>query len=54
MATDGLTGFVNDNEIRQTIIEFKEEDIDEISAKLINMANDVSGKDNVSVILIRV
>lgn len=54
MATDGLTGFVSDNKIRCTIIENKDEEIDELSARLINMANDVSGKDNISVILIRV
>lgn len=54
MATDGLTGFVSDDDIRKAIIEYKDENIDFISGKLIDMANDVSGKDNISVILIRV
>lgn len=51
LATDGLTGFVEDNMIKE-IIE-KNDDIENISNELINAANDMAGKDNVSVILIK-
>ncbi|RDY28675.1 Stp1/IreP family PP2C-type Ser/Thr phosphatase [Romboutsia weinsteinii] len=51
LATDGLTGFVEDDEVKKIIS--KDKNIDEISEELINMANEVSGKDNVSVILIK-
>lgn len=51
LATDGLTGFVEDKQIKDIILNG--EDIDTISKNLINIANDISGKDNVSVILIK-
>ncbi|MDR0879926.1 MAG: Stp1/IreP family PP2C-type Ser/Thr phosphatase [Clostridioides sp.] len=51
MATDGLTGFVEYKEIRKTIIDNRD-DLNKTSESLINIANDISGKDNVSVILI--
>lgn len=51
LATDGLTGFVEDKDIKSIIVENK--DIKILSDELINMANDISGRDNVSVILIK-
>ncbi|RDY24876.1 Stp1/IreP family PP2C-type Ser/Thr phosphatase [Romboutsia maritimum] len=51
LATDGLTGFVDDKEIKNVIS--KDEDLENLSEKLIDIANDVSGKDNISVILIK-
>lgn len=51
LSTDGLTGFVEDKQIKDIILNG--EDIDTISKNLINIANDISGKDNVSVILIK-
>ena len=51
LATDGLTGFVDDNEIENAIS--KDEEIEKLSEELIDMANDMSGKDNISVILIK-
>lgn len=51
LATDGLTGFVDDEKIRAII--GKDENIETLSDELINIANDISGKDNVSVILIK-
>lgn len=50
LASDGLTGFVEDETIKETIIE--DEPIIDLTRKLINIANDVAGKDNISVILI--
>lgn len=51
LATDGLTGCVDDCDIKE-IIE-KDNNLDVLSEELINMANEASGKDNVSVILIK-
>lgn len=51
LATDGLTGFVDQRDMRDIIC--KDENIDNITDSLINRANEVSGKDNVSVILIK-
>ncbi|MGL6105343.1 Stp1/IreP family PP2C-type Ser/Thr phosphatase [Romboutsia sp.] len=50
LASDGLTGFVDDFLIKE-IIE-KEDEIEILSEQLINIANDISGRDNISVILI--
>ncbi|WP_042271751.1 Stp1/IreP family PP2C-type Ser/Thr phosphatase [[Clostridium] dakarense] len=50
LATDGLTGFVDDEVIKEIIL--KDEDIMILTEELINTANNISGKDNVSVILI--
>lgn len=50
LATDGLTGFVDDEVIKDIIS--KDEDIMNLTEELINTANNISGKDNVSVILI--
>lgn len=50
LATDGLVGFVDDEIIKDIII--KNEEISVLTKNLIDVANEVSGKDNVSVILI--
>lgn len=50
LATDGLTGFVDKNEINEIIS--KDEEVEVIAENLINKANELSGKDNVSVILV--
>lgn len=50
LASDGLTGFVDDNIIENIIL--KDEDVKDLAQELINVANDISGKDNISVVLI--
>ena len=50
LATDGLVGFVDDKIIKDTIN--KNEEISNLTQELIDVANEISGKDNVSVILI--
>lgn len=50
LASDGLTGFVEEEAIKETII--KDEPIIDLTQKLINIANNAAGKDNISVILI--
>ena len=52
LATDGLTGCVEDDDIKNIIKQDK--DIKEICEDLINQANDNSGKDNISVILSKI
>ena len=52
LATDGLTGCVEDEDIKNIIKQDK--DIKEICEDLINQANDNSGKDNISVILSKI
>ena len=50
MATDGLTGYVLDEKIEEILAS--DDNIDVITNNLIEFANNVSGKDNTSVILI--
>lgn len=50
LASDGLTSFVEDEVIKETIIGC--EPIVDLTKKLINIANDIAGRDNISVILI--
>ena len=52
LATDGLTGCVEDESIKNIIEQDK--DIKEICQDLINEANNNSGKDNISVILSKI
>ena len=52
LATDGLTGCVEDEDIKNIIKQDK--DIKEICEDLINQANDNSGKDNISIILSKI
>lgn len=51
LATDGLTGCVDKQEIKDILLS--DMDIENVSNKLIEIANSNSGKDNVSVILIK-
>lgn len=50
LASDGLTGFVDDDIIKNIIS--KKNDVKDLAQELINVANDISGKDNISVVLI--
>ena len=50
LASDGLTGFVDDNIIENIIL--KDKDAKDLTQELINTANDISGRDNISVVLI--
>ena len=52
LATDGLTGCVDDKRIKDIISQ--DTDMRIISQELINEANDNSGKDNISVILCKI
>jgi serine/threonine protein phosphatase PrpC len=49
MCTDGLTSYVTNDEIFDIVINFKENSID----KLIDMAKERGGKDNISIIVAR-
>jgi len=50
LASDGLTSFVEDKTIKEIIIGC--EPLINLTKKLINIANDIAGRDNISVILI--
>lgn len=50
LASDGLTGFVDKEDIKNIIV--KNESIGILSKELIDKANDISGRDNISVVLI--
>ena len=52
LATDGLTGCVEDKDIKRIIMQDKS--IKDICDDLINEANNNSGKDNISVILTKI
>ena len=51
LASDGLTGCVYEEDIENILQQNKS--ISEINDDLINIANDISGRDNVSVVLIK-
>ena len=51
LASDGLTGCVYEDDIKEVLQQSK--DISDINDNLIKMANDISGRDNVSVVLIK-
>lgn len=51
LASDGLTGCVYEEDIKNILQQNKS--ISEINDDLINIANDISGRDNVSVVLIK-
>lgn len=50
LCSDGLTNMVEDEEIKEIVLEQK--NIVEKAEKLINTANENGGKDNITVILI--
>lgn len=50
LTTDGLTGYIDKDEINEIISS--DDDLDVIANNLIDKANEVAGKDNVTVILI--
>lgn len=51
LTSDGLTSFVDDEDIEAILL--KDEDIHRLSEELIYIANEKSGKDNISVIIIQ-
>jgi protein phosphatase len=53
LCSDGLSHMVNDAEIQSTI-EANRQDLDAATKKLIDMANERGGRDNITTILIRV
>ena len=50
LCSDGLTNMVEDEEIKEIVLEQK--NIVEKAEKLINTANENGGKDNITVVLI--
>jgi len=50
LATDGLTGYVVDDKIKELLSS--DDDLDKVAQHLIDFANETAGKDNVSVIVI--
>ncbi len=52
MCSDGLTDVVSDEDICQTLIDYKN-NLEKTAIQLIQMANDAGGPDNISIILIR-
>ena len=51
LATDGLTGAVDREEIEQTLLNT---DMGDLTQGLVDLANEASGKDNVTVIIVMV
>ncbi len=54
LCSDGLTGFVDESEILDHVESFKGEDLDALPKRLIDLANDRGGDDNVTVLIVRV
>ncbi len=52
LCSDGLTNMLEDEEIEKIILEHKS-DMREVGERLIERANEAGGKDNISVVLIR-
>ncbi|MBM4371081.1 MAG: Stp1/IreP family PP2C-type Ser/Thr phosphatase [Deltaproteobacteria bacterium] len=52
LCSDGLTGEVPDAEIRRVLLE--EQNLTRACARLIGMANDAGGKDNITVVALRI
>ena len=53
LCSDGLTDMVNDNDIQATLTEH-DTDPDQAARELVRTANDNGGKDNISVILVKI
>jgi len=53
LCSDGLTDMVDDETIRQTLVEYADS-LDAAARKLVELANERGGKDNISVALARV
>ena len=53
LCSDGLSDFVDDEHIRLTLIDLSAS-LESIGEKLIKMANDNGGKDNISVVIAKV
>jgi protein phosphatase len=52
LCSDGLTGMLEDHEIEETI-RASHDDLDAVTQKLIAMANDKGGEDNITVVLLQ-
>jgi PPM family protein phosphatase len=51
LCSDGLHGLVNDREIEQILLSSPS--LEEVSARLVDAANEAGGRDNVTVVLLR-
>ena len=52
LCSDGLTNMVSDKDILNTVLNGK--NVDDVAVSLVEMANDAGGKDNISVIVLKV
>jgi protein phosphatase len=52
LSSDGLHGMIEDKQIAYLLLKF--DDITQAAARLIELANDQGGKDNITVVLVRV
>ncbi len=53
LCSDGLTGMVNDKEIKRILTSKKDNALEQLKDRLIKAANDGGGKDNISVVLVK-
>ena len=53
LCSDGLTDMVNDNDIQATLTEHGS-DLEKAVRELVRTANENGGKDNISVILVKI
>ncbi len=53
LCSDGLTGMVSDDSIRQSLLDWRT-DLQEGARRLVQAANDGGGKDNITVVIARV
>ena len=51
MCSDGLTDLVNDEDIAEVLKELDSNTLDDGCSKLIDMANEKGGKDNITVVM---
>ncbi|MBF0426416.1 MAG: serine/threonine-protein phosphatase [Magnetococcales bacterium] len=53
MCSDGLSGMLADDSIEKTLLDAREENLQEICNRLVDMAKGKGGRDNITVILVR-
>ncbi len=54
ICSDGLTGMVDDQTLHQVLSTHPQEDLQALCGRLVELANEAGGQDNISVILVRV